>query len=219
MHAKVWMSGCWRMTSDLSLVLFRGQWYWEKNITRTLKPICVCAERTRLCHARGQRPVLSLMPCHPGRSLDGITGNWIVSRLLWEHPGWDPPSLSQPNTCRSHHPLPQAMHPYSHPITDARCTEPPAFTCHSKFPLVMQKHWSWMSAKCLIKWPRARHQQQHQSPSTAQCITLMGGSNMLRSCRVLLNFCSTNLSFLPQKCCEERWMKEKYSKWAEGSWW
>lgn len=36
-----------------------------------------------------------------------------------------------------------------------------------------------------------------------------GGSNMLRSCRVLLEFCSTNLSFLPQKCCEERWMKEK----------
>lgn len=178
----------------------------------------VCVQRGHACVMRGVRGLSSqrsLMPCQPGRSLDGITGNWIVSHLLWEQPGWDPPSLSQYLLSPR---LPQPMHPYSHPITEAHCTEPPAFTCHGKFPLAMQKRWSWMSAKCSIKWPPAWHQQQHQSPSTEQCITLMGGAICLEAA----GFCwipTAPIYHFYHKNAVRKDGWKKYGEWAKGSWW
>lgn len=98
MHAKVCMSGCWKLTSGLSFEPFRGQWYWKKQ-TRTCW-VHLCVRRGgHTWVTRGVRGLSSHRPpkpSHPGPILDAITGNWIVSYLLWEQPGWDPPSLLQP---------------------------------------------------------------------------------------------------------------------------
>lgn len=79
----------------------------------------------------------SLMPFHPGRRLDGITGNWIVFHLLWKQPGRD--TLSPPTTLPQYlqlaTPPPSLVHPCSHPITEACRTEPLLLHVIQSFPL------------------------------------------------------------------------------------
>lgn len=174
----------------------------------------MCGEDTpESCEGSGG----SLMPCHPDPSLDGITRNWIVFHLLWEQPGWDPPSL--PRFLRIPAAIvilpPKPVHPVHIPL-HRRCTEPPAFTCHGKFPLAMQKHKELNKASdCTI--PAAAAAAAATEPRQRAVYHPNGGSNMLRSCVVMLNFCCTNLSFLPQKFCEERWMKGRFGNgdWGE----
>lgn len=117
-----------------------------------------------------------------------------------------PPSIP-PNTCCHSHPPPKPVHPAHIPLHRHAAPNPQLSHVMGSFPLRCR------NTKCSIKRPIALYQQRRrrqQSPSNGQCITLMGGSNMLRSCVVMLNFCCTNLSFLPQKFCEERWMKGRF---------
>lgn len=91
----------------------------------------------------------SLMPLHPGRRLDGITGNWIVFHLLWKQPGRDTPSPLHPTTLPQYlQSAPVAFYP---PLSGAplfpshyggMSHRTPAFTCHPKFPLAVQKCWA-----------------------------------------------------------------------------
>lgn len=160
----------------------------------------VCVQRGHACVMRGVRGLSSqrsLMPCHPGRSLDGITGNWIVSHLLWEQPGWDPPSLSEyllsPRLPPANAPL-FASH-YGGTLQRTSCfymswqvSPCDAETLELDVSKVLNK-----VAACMTT--AAASEPQHRAVYHPN-----GGSNMLRSCRVLLNSYSTNLSFLPQKC-------------------
>lgn len=102
---------------------------------------------------------------------------------------------------------PSRCSPFTSHYTDA-ALNPQLLHVMGSFPLRCR------NTKCSIKRPIALYQQ---SPGNGQCITLMGGSNMLRSCVVMLNFCCTNLSFLPQRFCEERWMKGRFGNgdWGE----
>lgn len=169
----------------------------------------MCGEDTLVsCESSGARR--SLMPSHPGRSLDGITGNWIVFHLLWEQPGWDPPSLPLfPQIPAAVVILPPSRcTPFASHYTDTLHRPPPALTCHGKFPRAMQKHKVLNKASaCTIPAAAAAAVEPQQRavyhPNVIHC-------NMLRSCVVMLNFCCTNLSFLPQKFCEERWMKGRF---------
>lgn len=113
----------------------------------------------------------SLMPLDPGRRLDGITGNWIVFHLLWKQPGRDTPQPSPPSrpstsipavSCCST-PPPSVGAPLFPSHYEGMSHKTPAFTCHPKFSLAVQKCWLDVSrvlnkaAACTIPAAEMQH--------------------------------------------------------------
>lgn len=136
-----------------------------------------------ICGVRGLSSQCSLMPQHPGQSLDGITGNWIVFHLLWKQPGRNTLSLLQYLQLASTSPHPPPCHCIPVPIPLWRHTAPKAcFYMSSKVSPCYAEMLGWMSTECSIKQlPLQYQQQQQQGPSSGYHITIMGWSNMLRS--------------------------------------
>lgn len=173
----------------------------------------------------------SLMPPHPGWSLDGITGNWIVFHLLWKQPESDTPSPPGP--------VPALFPQYLHFSATATPAPPILLTGEPMFPSHYggMSHWApcfymsskvspcdaetlgWMSAECSIKQLLAQSQQRQERPSAVWRITLIGWSNMLRgstdmdcsisTIAVLPNLCCTNLSFGSYRSCKKKKIDEE----------